>query len=286
MLFFDKEAGDGGGSGSGQSVEVLKVGDKEYSANDIKGMVTELGGLKEHEQTLSQLTSMAKTFEMDVGEFSQQGLVALRVVNDLIESGVIDETGKVKGKPTVGKDDKDDGGGKDNDLFNLDKDKKLDKDKGKGESEEMLEMIQRLMTPIQTGIKDLTDRVNKSEAVTTGILEQDFTNKLIGKFPNLTAADTKSIFGLARADKTKGLWEHAEEFSKNKTNEVIAIQKAYAEAHGLDYDQLNENLLRDQEAKNGAPPVKEGGKITFRKGVKGGISPGKLAGSYLKEKIG
>ena len=290
MLFFDKDAGDGNGSGGGQAVEVLKVGDKEYSANDVKGLVTELGGLKEHEQTISQLTSMAKTFEMDVGEFSQQGLAALRVVNDLIESGVIDETGKVVEKPADGKGGKGKGGDKDDDLFNLDKDG--DKNKGKaggkdkGVSEDMLETIQKLMEPIQTGIKDLTDRVSRSEAVTTGILEQDFTNKIIGKFPNLTAADTKSIFGLARADKTKGLWEHAEEFSKNKANEVIAIQKDFAEKHGLNYDELNENLLREQETKDGAPPVKEGARITFRKGIKGGISPGKLAGSYLKERIG
>jgi len=294
-FFFDKDAGDGTGGGGGQAVEKLKVGDKEYSADDVNGLITELGGLKTHAQTISQLDGMAKTFNLDVGEFAQQGLAALRVVNDLISNGVIDETGKIVEKPqddkgdVKGKGDGGEGGGDDDldldDLFKLDKGDGKEGG-GKKVSAKLQETMQRLIAPLNETIDTLNKRLEKSEALTTGILEQDFTNKIIAKFPNLAPADVKNVFVSARADRTKTLMDHAEEASRAKVAQVAEIEKSFAERYGLSVEQLNENMLREQETKNGAPPAKEGVKITFRKGVKGGVSPGELAGDYLKHKIG
>ena len=281
----DGHGGGGGNDAGGQTGDKIKIGEKEYTAADVQGLITKASIFGENEEAINQVTSMAQGLGMSIGEFSQQGMAALQVINDLISDKVIDQTGK-----PIAKDDKTvsgKGNEIDDDLFKLDKENKIDVKGSKNDmSENMLAAIEKVFAPLQTAINSVTDRLDRSDKVTAGILEESFENKIISKYPNLTPEDTRKVFATAKMDKTKSLWDHAKDLSVKKKEDEVRLNKSFCEKHGLNYDQLNENMINEQGAGDGAPPAGEGVKITFRKGVKNGITPGQLAGEFLKKKIG
>jgi len=266
-----------GSAGGDKGSEKLKVGDKEYSAQDVEALLTQMRSIQSKEESLSELIKMSEAIGMEPGEFGKQGVAALTVINNLLDKGVIDEKGNLVEKKAQDKDNK----GLD-DIFNLN-DKGKDKDKMAASSVE--EIVAKAIGPVMESIKGFESKITGIEDVQTSMLRSSYSDQIRGKYPELTDEDVAKVFGVAMSDKTKSLWEHAKTVAEAKSSARAEIEKEFAKKHGLDYDKMNENRLKEQSGEGGAPPGPgEGKKISWRGVDDNAVDPADLAAEYFKSK--
>lgn len=256
----------------------IKVGEKEYSAEDVANLVANVSTSTEKAQKVSQILDACAKYEMEPEEFLQQAIGGFTVINGLIQEGVIDTQGNLV-KKEVKKEEKK---GNLDDLFNLD-----------GKSQKAPVGEEKIAAIVAKVLQPFTETLNKGlgdvKDIQTSMIRNEYQKDIISKFPNLDAEDVSKVFGIAMQDRSKDIWAVAEAASKNKVEKLEALNKEFAKSHGLDYDKLiaeqDENKLNEQDAKGGAASLAKDRKITFRhqkQGEKGFVTPLELTKEYFR----
>jgi hypothetical protein len=269
-------------------VEKLKVGEKEYTPDEITKLETSVKELGTKAQTLEQKATSLKVVEDFAAKYSLDpaGLVenadgAFTLVNRLIEEGVIDASGKVLSKAPKDK-------GKPNDKPPLDDDDDLDAllkgdDKpSRGKAEKLEAIIHRALSPLSKGLEELT-------TVQTGMLRDRWEQKIKERYPNLESDDVSGIFAAASRDKKHGLLEIAEAVSRSKTLKETELRAAHAREFGINLEDFDRNKIDEKSSKGGAAAFAQGKQFSLSKrriqDNKNLVNPADATREYLK-KIG
>ena len=260
----------------------IEVDGKEYSAEDVQNLVKLGASATQKMQEVAGIKAAAEKYGVDTETYLGQAEGAFGVMSELIANKVIDEKGnviKVEKKEESGGDKS--GGETDLDkLFNL----------SGGEAGELkgvdkvTAIIAKALEPQLDGIKKLGERVSVIDKTQGDMIRLNLEDKVIGKFPNLTATDVSQVFGSAMNDKSKTLWEHAEAASKVKATDLGSLREEHAKEFGVDLTKFDENKLKEQGAKGGAGVLFEGKKFSFnpKKGDKDTVTPAQAANEYIE----
>ena len=249
--------------------EKLKVGEKEYTSDDVaklEGSVAELG---QKAASAEQKAAAFKTVEEFCAKYNldPQGLVqnadgAFSLVNRLIEEGVIDPTGKVLVSKTAPKDS-----GRAPDTP-PDTEDELDA-LLKGDIKKNPEKVQKLESMIQRVIKSTMEPVSKTleelTTVQTGMLRDRWEQRIKERFPNLESDDVSRVFRAAAEDKKRSLMEVAEIASKQKSQRMDDLRKKHAEEFGINLEEFDRNKLQDKGSEGGAAVLAQGRKFSLSK---------------------
>lgn len=268
-----------GGAGD----QKIKVGEKEYSADDVQNLLTRISSDSDKAQAAQRILDVAAKFDMNPEEFAQQSVGALNVINDLITKGVIDTSGKLvekkEGKPGGPSDDdplKDFLGGGGGQPTGEDKVTEIVSKALGSFQEKMTKQIGEIGTKIK-GLEDLQ----------SSMIRKDYQKDIQDKYPNLDGDDVSKVFGAAMKDDSKTLWEHAKEASEAKQVKEVEIAKKWAADHGFDYDQVvkDANDLKEMGPEGGGAAAIVGErKISFRRKGEGYVSPLEATQQFFKKK--
>lgn len=274
----DKGQPDGSGGEGGKGDQVIKVGDKEYSADDVSNLIANTQTLTEKGEKLQPILDACARYDMDPAEFLDQATGGLSVISNLIQEGIIDAEGRVVKAAPKKKDDDDD--------LNLDDDLK---GKKKAAPRKGDEVILKAIEGMKGSVDDYGKKITRLENIQTTMIHDRYRERIQKKFPDLDDSDADRAIALATNEGKKDVFEYADDVSKAKASSVEKIEKAYATKHGLDYDKLketDENKLKEQEPAGGGAPRLKGKKIKFNASGKDEVTPFEAASTYLEKQTG
>ena len=220
-----------GDSKSGTEDQKVKVGEKTYSAEDVKGLLVQAEDVGKKAQELSPLIKLIESQGMTADEFGKSAMTSFTVLGDLIDSGVIDKEGNVVAK--VKEREMSDT----QDIFNL---KAKEADPPKNSQQEGL--VASTLAKINQTIEGQAKTLESMQQVQTNLIRTNWSKELKQAYPTLDDEDVSKVFGTAMAQqkegKTADLLELAKGISETKGSAIASAEKAFAEKHGLDYDKL------------------------------------------------
>jgi hypothetical protein len=269
----DKGEPDGPKGGAGS--ETIKVGEKEYGVADVENLIANTATLTQKGESVQGILDMCARYEMDPGEFLEQSTGALSAISNLISDGVIDAQGQVveTGEPPKKKDT--------DDTLDLNTGKPKVKTVHKAD-----DAVTEALKGIQLSVDGYGKKIDKLEGIQTSMIHEQYRERIRTKHPNLSDKDADQVLGLAMNDSRKDLWKHAEEVSQARVAETEAVERKYAEKHGLNYEKLkaaDENTLNEQDAKGGGAPKIEGKKLKFNAKGPDEVTPFEAASAFLEK---
>jgi len=269
---------DGQGTG-GTGDQKIRVGEKEYSAADIGNLVADSAAATQKAQEAAKVIETAKAYGLSPEDFAQQAIAGLTVVSSLIDKGVINNQGELVAPPKTKS--KEDEGDELEDIFNLKPAKKKTGD------DALQTAVAKALEGINSRLNDFGKQIQGVSELQTGLIHSTYEKEIIAKFPTLDKEDVNKVFALAKGDRTKTVWDHAKAVAEAKGQTISSIQRAFAEKHGLNYEDLvKAKELNEQGAKGGFHPlIAEGKKISFKPG-KDNIAPVDLAINIFKSAQG
>lgn len=268
--------GQEGGQKGGTEGQKIKVGEKEYTAADINNILSENSANAQKAQQAAQILDAAKSYGVEPDEFLQQAVGAFSVIQGLISDGVLDEEGRVKKQPAPKtKEPKPKEG---DDDFNLDDILNPDKKKGdldmSGVTKGTLTAMMQAVKSLESKMGQFESRLDETDGFASSLARQSFEDKIMAKHPNLNSEDIQKLFGqaasLRRQGKRADLYELAEQASGAKESERVSLEKAFAEKHGLNYEELVKAKEDDPNKLDEKSPMD----IPFLKGKKVSVEPG------------
>jgi len=210
---------------------------------------------------------------------------AFSLVNQLIEDGVIDTSGKVlvrKGEPEkkVPKGDE----GKDDDSTLGDILKGLSDTKGLKGEDKIAAIVAKAIAADPT-LRTAMKGIEEVTMVQTNMLRSQWENKFIGAYPNLTTDDVRRVFSEAAQRPKEGLMEIAKGVSEAKSKVEGELRKKIAAEFGVNLEEFDANKLKEKGSAGGAAVMFQGKGFTLskRRENKDRIDPEKATREYLRK---
>lgn len=257
----DDDKGTGNDTPANITIEI--DGEKvTKSAEDVTNLIAQQASATQKTQQVASVLQAAEKYGLSPEDLVQQADGAFAVMSDLIDKGLIDNTGKIiekkvePGTPPV-----------------IDPLKPVLPADDTG-------LVKRMET-IEKSLALLPDRLGAIERDQTHMIRMDLTDKIKTQHTNLTDDDVTKLFSIAMNDKTKTIWQHAEGLSNVKKSSVADLRKAHAEEFGVDIDKFDANKLNEKDADGGAGVLFKGKKFSFKKGEKDSISPKQATKEYF-----
>jgi hypothetical protein len=272
---------------AGEGEEKIKVGDKEYTPEELQSAIQKsesAKGLEERLQGYSKVDEFTAKFGTDVEGLLENADGAFTLVSKLIDEGIIDSTGKVivKKEPVKGKVPGDtppppEG----DDLLSA-----LLKGDSKGlKGAEKLEAI--VAKAIEPHLVKLGKQVEEVVGVQTGILRQQWQEKIQGKYPDLDDDDVARVFRMASENSKLTLWDCAEKVNSKKSEVLGGLRKKHAQEFGINLEEFDQNKLKEaQGGEGGGAAVMFQGKkfsLSKRRADKDTVDPRDATIAYLKK---
>lgn len=273
-----------GGESNGETnvAGKVKVGEKEYSAEDVQNLVNQQATATQKTQEVAAVLAAAQKYGVDPETYIAQAEGAFGVMTQLINDKIIDEKGnilQVKAKETPGKTETDG----DDELAKLFDLPAVGTQNLKG-IDKVAAIVAKALSPQLDALKKLGERVDTVDKTQGDMIRLNLQEKVMDKFPVLKPSDVSQVFGSAMNDRSKSLWEHAEALAGMKTAELNELRKTHAKEFGVDVAKFDENKLKEQEAAGGAGVLFKGKKFSFnaRSDDAEKVDPAKAAMEYLE----
>ena len=253
-------------------VEKIKVGEKEYTPEDITKLEGSVKDLGTKAQTAEQKAASFKAVEDFCAKYNldPEGLVqnadgAFSLTNRLIEEGIIDPSGKVLVSKTApkakGKGTEDLVPDEDDDELAALLDDKTPKGTP-GKAQKLEAMIQKAL---KSTVEPLSKTLEELTTVQTGMLRDRWEQRIKEKFPNLESDDVSKVFRVAAEDRKHSLLEIAEAASKQKSTVMETLRKKHAEEFGINLEEFDRNKLQEKGSEGGAAVLAQGRKFSLSK---------------------
>jgi len=214
------------------------------TAEDVLNLRAQQASATQKTQTVAAIIQAAEKFGLSPEEYVAQADGAFGVMGNLIDGGVIDNTGNVI-KPKAP------------DVIGPTLRTVAPAAPGVSKTEERLANLEEV-------IKSIPGELQTLRQDQTYVIRQDLQRQIQAKHPELTDDDVSRVFGTAMNDPEKAsVWQHAENFSKAKTTSVAEQRKQFAEEFGINIEQHDENLLRQKSPEGAAAHVIKGKKLSF-----------------------
>lgn len=214
------------------------------TADDVLNLRAQQASATQKTQTVAAIIQAAEKFGLSPEEYVAQADGAFGVMGNLIDGGVIDNTGNLVKQKAL-------------DVKDTDNKFAASAAQPGNKTEERLAKLETLLQSIPGEIQTLRQDQ-------TYVIRQDLQRQIQGKHPELTDDDVSRVFGTAMNDPKKAsVWQHAEDFAKQKTTSVADQRKQFAEEFGINLEQHDENLLRQKSPDGAAAHIVKGKKLSF-----------------------
>jgi hypothetical protein len=270
-----EEGKQGGSEEGGSGDQTIKVGEKEYTVADVENLVANTATLTKKGESVQGILDMCARYGMEPEDFLDQATGGLEVISKLIQDGVIDEQGQIKAK--------------DDPLKKKEPDPIVTppkEPKGPTKAEEIAAKALEGLNPM---LKELKEGLDKVTNIQSSMIHDQYRDRILKKHPELDDKDADHVLSLAMNDSKKDLWGHAEDLVTAKVASKEALEKAFAEKHGLDYEALkkaDENKLNEQDDKGEGPRKPVGKKIKLNASGKDEVTPFEAAQSFYDKQLG
>ena len=252
--------GDHSGGDKGGQAAKVKVGDKEYSAEDVQGLLSQVGTATERNQQFKAVEDFCNKYGLDVEGLLDNAEGAFGVMTKLIDAGVIDERGNVvegKGKGT-GEGEGSSGKGSGDDL-DLEAILRGDTKDFKGK-DRVSAIVLKALEPASKQIAGFGEELKETKELLMGLMRDRMHEKIQKKFPQLDDDDVSRVLRLAAENPKKGLMQVAEGVAKGKEDLELGLRKKHAEEFGIDLEEFEKkkkdrNELGDKGPGGGAVPA-------------------------------
>jgi len=277
--------GETGSGGTDQGTpQGVSVGDKTYTAEDVKSLIDNQAAATQKAQEMADITTAIDRYGTDPKTFLQQADGAFSVMSDLIASGVIDERGQVVEKeiprPTQP-------------AAETVESQMLSRNQqgGNPASQQTTESISQdaiaklVSEKIDAALQPITGAIGELDKTQTNMLRSTLGNQIKSKFPSLNEDDISNVFATAMQDNSKDLFGHAEIRAEHRKGRTAEDRVRYAKEFGVDLDKFDENKLWEQGPGGGAAAIFKDKRISF-KGGKDSVTPKEAATAFLKRQHG
>lgn len=252
----------------GEPPSKLKVGDKEYGADDVNNLLQQTSANTQKLEAAKPLLDLCQQYGITPDILAQQSSAAFGLVSTLIDQGLIDENGKVLAKPGPAP------GGE------------LPPTSGTtppvvppGQKGDALAM--EALTQITERLKTVDQRLKAIDDAQSGMIRRDLEKTLKTMFPLLDDEDVGIVLNQSLA--TKGnLAEIAKARSEAKAGKQKAFEQELAKKWGVDLEKVNQQTTFDPQA--GGAALFPGKKFSFLK-KEGSLSPREASGAYLRQAL-
>ena len=274
------EGDKGGQKGGGSGDQKITVGEKEYSVDDVTNLLAQTATLTKKGESVQKVIDVCARYDMEPGDYADQSMSAFSTINNLIQEGVIDAEGNIVKPEPKAKDPEDD-------LLNLEPKAKPAAKPASTADATILKAIEGV-NKTQT---DMAETVKRLESIQTSMIHDSYRDKITAKFPALSDKDADHVLAVAMQDTKKDVWGHAEDVVAAKAASTVAMNKAYCEEHGLNYEELerqkaDENELEEQSAEGGAAAMHKGKKFRFNPKGDDEMTPLKASQAYYDKTLG
>lgn len=268
----------GGQTGDGITAERIKVGEKEYSADDIQNLLSQSEAATQKSQQASAVLNAAEKYGLTPEDLLTQAEGAFSVMANLINDGVIDNQGNLVKKP--------EGEGKQasSGSNQIPPGSSQGGEGGQpppGSSNSPDPSVQQALEAVQR----MEQKIQDIDRAQSGLIRSTFADKLRSQYSNLGDEEIEKVFTNSMNDTTKSIWDHAQEISEGKSRREQDLRKKHAEEFGVDLEKFDENKLKEGGPGGGAAVVPEGKKVSFTKGEKT-VTPREAATEFLLKQKG
>lgn len=248
-------AGSGQGDASGAGTATVKVTvageEKVMTQADIQQMVEKHSSVEKKAQDVENMLKVVDRYGTDPSTYLENSEAAFRVMDTLINKGVIDNQGQLIQKVVDVKDKED----------------KVDlrPDADKLSEERLVGIVMKALKP---KFEEFGTRLSEVDQGLSSVYRKDLQKEVITKHPELNEEDVSRLFGMATADKSKDLWGHAEVLVGIKREIKAEHEADFAKTHGIDLEAYR-NKLKEQGADGGGASQFAGKRFQFDRGRKG-----------------
>jgi hypothetical protein len=249
-------------------------------------LVGEHSELKGKFEKVEENSAKLKVVQEFMGKYNldPEGLVAnadgaFALVSKLIEEGVIDASGKILVKKGGELKEPD----KHRDSGDLDLDALLKGDtKGLTGDAKLAAIVAKAIEPT---MKNLGRTIDEITTVQTGMLRNQWENRILKDYPNLTTDDVRKVFSEAAVKPKMGLLEIAKGISDTKSTEGEALRKKHAAEFGINLEEFDANKLGEKGSAGGAAVMFQGKGFTLSKRRVGKdlLDPSKATKEYFRK---
>jgi hypothetical protein len=262
-------------SGSGQSNQTtpapIEIDGKSYTVDDIKNVLTQQAEVTQKSQLASKALTAAERYQVDVDTYVQNAEASFALMNELIQQGVIDESGKIKkeeAKPVV--------------APNLQAAGLSGVSKANAVSAEALVEFHKKFGSLEAELERL-----KEDNV--GLMRLRLQDKLGQQFPDLDEDDIAKVMATAyKANGKKPVVEVAKEMSEAKKTWMLKQEETFAKKYGLNLDEINKRKqFIESDPSQGAGMLAQGKKISFstKKGDTNVVTPKEAMAEFMRRRL-
>ncbi len=254
----------------GNAVLEVEIGGevKKVTAEDYTNLVNMQKGATDKSEAAAAAIKAAERYGVSVKDFVEHAEGTMGAFTTLVDQGVIDNTGKVISSEGMG--DTSEGS--------------EDSEGDGGQAPELTGMLKKLSTATKA-LENIEGRMESVEKDQLRILHRDIHRGIKEKHPSLTDDDVNQVFSLARKDRNKDIWAHAEDRAKTSGARHAKTRAGFAKEFGINLEEFDANKVLEQDPAYGtAGLLTKGKKLSFqkKKGQKeGSVTPRQATQEYF-----
>ena len=264
-------------AGQAPAPQTIVVGEKTYTPEEIQGIIQTQTTLKTQLEGLAPVREALTRYELKPEELVEQASGAFAMLNQLVEEGLIDETGKVKKSqagdppkvPPV--------------VPGVTPEPKPADPKA---SDPGTQALLSKITLLETALGNVTKSLTEIDRTQSSLLRTNIEKDLKAQYPALDSEDVSKVLVIASKDRKKDIFAHAKEMSEKKTQSLAALREAHAKEFGIDLKEFDANKLNEPGADKGAAGMFKGKSFSFKGKGKDSVSPRQAAMEFLRKQRG
>jgi DNA-binding transcriptional MerR regulator len=262
-----------GGSTEGKSTTV-EIEGKSYTVDDVKNIIAQQGEATKASQTAAKALTAAARYNVDVDTYVQNSEASFALMQELIATGIIDETGKIlkKETPKPAADPAANAG-------------RVVPQIGKADT-----VAAEALTEFHAKFGSLEKEIERLREDNVGLMRLRLQDKLSEQYPDLDEEDIHKVMATAyKAGGKKPVAEVAKELSEAKKAWMDEQEVAWAKKHGLNLDEIKRRKeFIEAGPEGGAANLFSGKKFGFqpKKGAKDIVQPKDAMAEFMSKRMG
>lgn len=257
--------------GSPPSTTPIEIDGKQYTIDDVKNLMAQQAEVTQRAQSASKALGAAERYQVDVDTYVQNAEASFALMNELIEKGVIDQSGKLvtKEKSSEGTPPVLPPG-----LPPLSKANAVSADA-------LVEFHKKFGT--------LESELERLKEDNIGLMRLRLQDKLGQQFPDLDEDDIAKVMATAyKSGGKKPVGEVAKEMSEQKKVWMKSQEEAFAKKYGLDLTEINKRKqFIESDPSQGAGMLASGKKMVFqpKKGDTTAVTPKDAMAEFMRRRL-
>lgn len=230
------------------TLQGVQVGDKVYGPQEVEAMIIQQNAVKAELEQLAVVKETVAKYGIDPQTFVANAEGAFSVMSRLIDEGIIDQQGKVVEK------------GSKSEVSSITS-PTPSVSSIPNPALNALASVDALNARIQK-MEQILESVDKTQA---SLIRSNLEKEIRSKHPVLDQDDMSRIVTIALKDRTKSIFDHAQDIATMKEKQKLQLRAEHAKEFGIDLNTFDENKLLEPTAGGGAGVLFKDKKFSFKK---------------------